>query len=350
MTERAAGSIRFSLFDWLDENRRGQASGYDDRLNMLEYADKAGFYSYHLAEHHGTSLSTVPSPNLFLAAAAQRTSRIRLGALTYVLPLYNPLRLLEELSMLDQLSHGRLDMGIGRGAGPDEGSAFGVTGANSRAIFKEALDVVLGGLSTGELNYAGEYFRYDHVKTRLRPWQRPYPPLWYPTSNIESIPWIAGQGISTVFSVHLSPDFGKIERMLELYSREHEAHRNDPNRLNGHVDRPMHGFLAHVYLAETDELARQQAKPAWAVYYENFTTRYGAKNPWADHRDFEQQVTQQKMLVGSPATVRRQLSEWFDRAPANYFVGCFSFGSLTGDQILSSIDLFAREVMPAFGS
>src|ERR1700674_4951077 len=102
--------VRFAMFDWLDESGRDQGETYEERLRMLELADKAGFYAYHLAEHHATELSTVPSPNVFLAAAAQRTRRLRLGPLSYILPMYDPGSLLEEICMLDQLSKGRLEL------------------------------------------------------------------------------------------------------------------------------------------------------------------------------------------------------------------------------------------------
>src|SRR5919199_4319743 len=102
MATDVRGPVRFSLFDHLDESGRGQGETYRERLKMIEVAEEAGFYCYHLAEHHGTELSTVPSPALFLAAVAQRTHRLRLGPLGYVVPTYNPLRLLEEISMLDQ--------------------------------------------------------------------------------------------------------------------------------------------------------------------------------------------------------------------------------------------------------
>ena len=104
-----------------------------------------GFACYHLAEHHATELSTVPSPNLFLAAAAQRTRRLRLGALSYVLPIYDPIRLLEEICMLDQLSGGRLELGLSRGS---TGELIDNDPDKARAMFNEALDVILMGLST----------------------------------------------------------------------------------------------------------------------------------------------------------------------------------------------------------
>src|SRR5260370_17083534 len=109
-------AVRFACFDWLDESGRDQGETYAERLRMLELADEAGFYCYHLAEHHATELSTVPSPNLFLSAVAQRTRRIRLGPLSYILPIYDPIRLMEEICMLDQLSGGRPDLGLSRGS------------------------------------------------------------------------------------------------------------------------------------------------------------------------------------------------------------------------------------------
>src|SRR4030081_1664327 len=170
-------AVRFAIFDWLDESGRDQGETYAERLRMLELADESGFYCYHLAEHHATELSTVPSPNLFLAAAAQRTRRLRLGPLSYVMPLYEPVRLLEEICMLDQLSGGRLELGLSRGS---TGEHVDDDPAKARAMFNEILDVVLMGLSTGEVDYHGTFFNYALIRTRLRPVQRPCPPLWYP--------------------------------------------------------------------------------------------------------------------------------------------------------------------------
>src|SRR6202023_1454315 len=138
-----AQPVRFAIFDWLDESGRGQGETYEERLQMLELADRVGFYCYHLAEHHATELSTVPSPNLFLSAVAQRTRQLRLGALSYVMPMYEPIRLLEEICMLDQLSGGRLELGLSRGS---TGEHVDDDPAKARAMFNEILDIVLMGL------------------------------------------------------------------------------------------------------------------------------------------------------------------------------------------------------------
>lgn len=110
--------VAFGLFDWMDRGTAPWYQLYEERLQLLEAADAAGFFGYHLVEHHATPLGMAPSPALFLTAAAQRTRRIRLGPLVYLLPFYHPLRLIEEVCMLDHLSNGRLELGIGRGSPP----------------------------------------------------------------------------------------------------------------------------------------------------------------------------------------------------------------------------------------
>src|SRR5277367_3575887 len=107
--------VKFGVFDHIDRNGAPLESQYEDRLCIIEACDAAGFTSYHLAEHHGTPLGMAPSPGIFLSAVAQRTRRIRFGPLVYLLPLYHPLRLAEEIAMLDRLSNGRFNVGIGRG-------------------------------------------------------------------------------------------------------------------------------------------------------------------------------------------------------------------------------------------
>ena len=180
--------MKFSIFDWLDESGGGRAETYDERLRLLEYADAAGFTGYLLAEHHGTSLSTIPSPSIFLSAAAARTGRLRLGALTWLLPAYNPVRLLAALCMLDQLSRERLELGIGRGSSPHEVARHGVSGEEARARFEQVPALLLMGFTKCELRFQGRHYRYDSVAIRFRTVRNPHRPPWFPTSNVESIP------------------------------------------------------------------------------------------------------------------------------------------------------------------
>jgi len=346
----ASQPVRFSIFDWLDESGRGYGETYDERLRLLERADELGFYGYHLAEHHGTSLSTTPSPTVFLSAVAQRTGRLRLGALTWVLPLYNPLRLLEELCMLDHLSHGRLDVGIGRGSSPHERQRFGVSPEESRPRFEEALQLLVMGFRTGEFRFHGDYYEYDGLKTRFRPFQQPYPPLWYPTSNVESISYMAAQGFHMAISARHWPSFPQVCDALALYRREYSLHRDDPTRLNAHVAEPFLGLSIHIHVAETDQKARDQARPAYAAFHENFTRRYFelGMNKYPREEDFDLLVDSEKVLCGSPDTVRGVLGRILEQSGANYIMGAFMFGNLSAEHERTSLELFAREVMPAF--
>src|SRR5258707_14875479 len=119
-------SVKIGVFDHFDRGGVPLSEHYENRLKLIEAYDRVGLHAYHVAEHHATPLGMAPSPNLLLSAVAQRTRQLRFGALVYQLPLYHPLRLAEEICMLDQLSGGRLELGIGRGASPHEIEYYGL--------------------------------------------------------------------------------------------------------------------------------------------------------------------------------------------------------------------------------
>jgi alkanesulfonate monooxygenase SsuD/methylene tetrahydromethanopterin reductase-like flavin-dependent oxidoreductase (luciferase family) len=345
--------LTFGIFDWIDDGG-DRAIDYLGRLRLLEYADTAGFWGYHLAEHHGSPLGGAPSPNVFLGAVAARTRQLRLGPLVSLLPLYNPLRLLEEICMLDQLSQGRLELGVGRGVSPVELALFGVDAAESRAMFEEALQVILTGLTTGRLDFEGTYYRYHDVPVALRPRQQPYPPLWYPASNPDSVPWIGQHGFNTL-SAWISEALFRSQgtttsEQLARYAQELAQHRADGGRLNGHVPRPRYGIVRHVYVAETDQRARDEARPAHDRFFAHFNQlwleRLGREVYPAN---FDAFVDAGFLLVGAPGTVAERVAHELEAAGGglNYFVSVFAFGGLQPERYLRSIDLFAREVMPA---
>src|ERR1022692_1909411 len=127
--------MEFGVFDHLDRDDQTLADYYGSRLQIIEAYDRLGFYAYHVAEHHATPLGCAPSPSVFLAAVAQRTRRLRFGPLVYTLPLYHPLRLIDEICMLDQMSGGRLELGVGRGISPFELGYFGLESATAQAMY-----------------------------------------------------------------------------------------------------------------------------------------------------------------------------------------------------------------------
>jgi alkanesulfonate monooxygenase SsuD/methylene tetrahydromethanopterin reductase-like flavin-dependent oxidoreductase (luciferase family) len=344
-----AAPVQFGIFDWIDRNQLPLPELYEQRLQCLAYADEAGFYCYHLAEHQATPLGMAPSPSVFLSAAIQRTNHLRLGPLVYLLPLYNPLRLVQEICMLDNLSRGRLEVGVGRGVSPYELTFFNVTPPQSRAMFREALDVLIMGLSSGELSYEGEYYSFKRVRLHIEPFQRPYPPLWYPTDNTNSITWLAEEGLNTI--THYPP-MTTMRELFDLYKRLWQEHQTNPKRLNAHVAHPKYGIVRHVYVAETDAQALQEAKAAFADFINNFNYLRIANGDTSGRAaylaDFDARLAEGLHIVGSPDTVTRLVREHLRLTGANYFVGSFCFGTLTTEQTMRSLRLFAEEVMPAF--
>lgn len=343
------GKLAFGIFDWIDENRPLTTSElYEQRLRMLELADEAGFWCYHLAEHHGTPLGMAPSPNLFLAAASQRTQRLRLGPLVQLLPLYNPLRNIEEVCELDHLSKGRLELGVGRGVSPAELALYGIGAEESRARFAESLEILAMGLATGRISYEGSFYKLEGVNLRMRPLQQPYPPLWYPSSNPDRTRWIAEQGFSTLFGYTAAP-LEQTAADVRLYISVLQACRGQPGRLNGHVRHQRYGVNRHIFVADSDAAAMEVARVAYTEFDRNFVDR-PARQP-GDHYsrrgDFDTALARGNIILGSPETVRRQVQEIVSVTGINYFVGTFAYGNLTTEQVLHSLSLFAREVMPA---
>src|SRR5665213_1561001 len=168
----------FGIFDHVDASRSPQADYYEERLKSVELCDRAGFHAYHIAEHHGTPLGMAPSPSVFLSAVARHTKRLRFGPLVYLLPLYHPIRLAEEIAMLDQLGRGRLDVGIGRGRSPIELASYGVEPAESEDVFNEAFAVVRQALTDGHVSFAGKHFNFPNVNLATQAVQTPHPPFW----------------------------------------------------------------------------------------------------------------------------------------------------------------------------
>lgn len=339
--------MKFGIFDWLEHRSSHLHDIFEDRLHMLEAAENLGFYAYHVAEHQGTPLSLDSSPAIFLTAASQRTSHLRLGALVFCLPWYDPLRLYNEICMLDQISKGRLEVGIGRGVSPIEAGYYGIESQDiAREKFGEALDVVIRAFNSDTLNFTGKHYNYSGVELWNKPYQKPYPPLWYPTSNIESIPYVASQGFST------SHNFATNEAArdhINLYWEEFEKHKEEPNRLNGHVKKPLVSNTRHIYVAETDMKAKDEAREAfelWSKHISHLSGRF--RNRPTDSLAIDTRMLNGTALVGSPASVRRQIEEMCATTKINYFLGVFNFGDLPIDKVLKSMELFSTEVMPGF--
>jgi alkanesulfonate monooxygenase SsuD/methylene tetrahydromethanopterin reductase-like flavin-dependent oxidoreductase (luciferase family) len=339
-------TLKFGIFDWIDRNQRlSLPETYEQRLRLLECADEAGLWCYHMAEHHGTPLGVAPSPNLFLAAAAQRTGNIRLSPMVQILPLNNPIRNIEEVCVLDNLSNGRLELGVGRGVSPEELAVYGLTAPEARDRFVECLDILIMGLSTGRVSYEGRYYSIKDAPILVRPLQRPYPPLWYPTSSLDSVAWVASQGFSTLLGFNRTPT-DRITAAAAHYRANHAQQVGGATRLNAHVASPLVGATRHVLVADSDDEALALASTAYAEFDRSYLDRPGRAAP-ASTTPAIFDAAEAGVIAGSPDSVRSILQGFIDTTGVNYFAGTFAFGDLTTDQVLRSMRLFAADVMPA---
>ena len=332
--------MEFGIFDHVDKSDLPLHEYYEARLELVELYDKAGFYSYHIAEHHATPLGLSPSPAVFLSAVAQRTKNLRFGPMIFALPLYDPFRLLEEICMLDQMSGGRLDMGFGRGASPIELGMFGVDPADAERIYVEGLDVILQGLADQKLNYKGDFYTYEDVPVALDSFQKPHPPLWYGVHSVESAVRAARNGHNV-----LSLDDAALTRTL---TDSYRAARKEIGK--DQAPEPKIGIGRFIVVADTDEEAVSVAQRGYTMWHDNFNYLFrlrGSKPRHPRAPTFEGLCAEGQGMAGSPETIIKYLSEEMSVSGANYLVGQFSFGSLTQAETVRSIELFAQKVMPA---
>ncbi len=338
--------VAFGIFDHLERRDVPLDQEYEERLQLLEAADRAGFFCYHIAEHHSTPLGMGPSPNLFLAAVAMRTKRIHMGPLVYLLPLYHPVRLVEEICMLDNLSGGRLEIGVGRGVSPYELAHMNVNFLESRAIFEDSLKVIVKGLRERKITHHGEYHRFNSTPIELAPKQHPNPPFWYGASTPEGLNFAARHRMQIVTG---GPN-KVVKGTAEAYRGLLERYRDHPDDLNPHLRHPKIGAVRHFFVADSDKEAEEIAIPAYRVYYNNIVKlwRDFGTIPTLFTDDLQRARGGDAAIVGSSETVREKIAAYFEESGTHYLVLSFAWGCLTHEQSRRSLDLFASEVMPHF--
>jgi alkanesulfonate monooxygenase SsuD/methylene tetrahydromethanopterin reductase-like flavin-dependent oxidoreductase (luciferase family) len=251
--------MKIGLFDHVEQGERPLAQLFDERLRFAEAADAAGIYCLHIAEHHATPLNMVPVPGVYLGALARTTKRMRLGPLVYLLPLYSPLRMVEEICMLDHLSHGRLEVGVGRGVSPYELGFHKVAHDDSRDIFIDAFNCISAGLTADWLTYKGKHFAYENVPMALRPLQQPHPPFWYASSSAIGATWAGAQGLHFVT---LGPT-RSAKASIEAY-REALAKRGAPAQPKAEFPGgAVIGLSRYIFVAESDEERSASPRRHW---------------------------------------------------------------------------------------
>jgi alkanesulfonate monooxygenase SsuD/methylene tetrahydromethanopterin reductase-like flavin-dependent oxidoreductase (luciferase family) len=329
------------------------AHQYEQRIRLVQRAEEHGFYGYHVAEHHNSPLCMAPSPIVFLAALAQRTSRIRLGTMILILPAYAPLRLLEEICMLDQLSGGRFMPGVGRGVRSIEHRWFGIEPAETRERFAETLEILRLGLRGETFSFRGKHFCFDDLRLDLEPFQKPHPPFWYP-GNLETA---AALGMSVLGL----PGHGLTRENIDGYWQAFATAPRNGDSPWVEAD-PKVGSQRFVVVAETDDEARAIARRGWTSHADNvWLIPFEVQGSRALRgttgmnvgEDPDVVLERNRVLVaGSPETVAASLAEFIDEVGPghNYLVSSFQWGDISHEEAMRSLDLFGAEVMPALAA
>lgn len=240
----------FGLFDIMQvlEETTSQRA-YPEHLNDAVLADESGLDYYFVAERHFMPVYRSPSPSVWLGAVAARTKRIRIGAMAYTLPMHNPVRLAEDVSMLDHLSGGRMEVGVGLGHRPEELVAIGVDPSYRRALMLEGVVLLQRAWRGQVFDHPGQVYQYQNLYVEA-PVQRPFPPLWFAGNDPDAVGWAARNGMSAAIG------FQPNER-LELPAKSFRT-----AGLYEGANVPEGGqhlaLMRHLYVAESDERAMDE--------------------------------------------------------------------------------------------
>jgi alkanesulfonate monooxygenase SsuD/methylene tetrahydromethanopterin reductase-like flavin-dependent oxidoreductase (luciferase family) len=331
---------------------------YKRYLDELEYADKLGFDGIAVNEHHQSAYGLMPSPNIMAAALARRTERARIMVLGNAIGIRgNPLRVAEEIAMLDLISDGRVDSGFVRGIGW-EYFAHSISPARSRARFNEAHDLIIKAWTSEEMfQWVSPNYEYRYVNLWPRPLQQPHPPIYIPGAGSTETMKFCAERRYTYMSVYAPT------RVVRMWF---DGYRKAAAEL-GYVPDPERIALSiPVYVADTDAQAHAEARPAveWLFHkglkipgelasppgYMSAGSLRGVISAGMrafSQLSYEELLTQGYAVAGSPDTVARRLREMYDDLGGfGQLIALFAIGTSTHEQIMRSAELFATEVMP----
>jgi alkanesulfonate monooxygenase SsuD/methylene tetrahydromethanopterin reductase-like flavin-dependent oxidoreductase (luciferase family) len=326
---------------------------FDWHLDAWSHAEALGFEGVLFSEHHFTAYNMSPSPNLLVAALSQRTSRIRLGVMANITAFHNPRRLAEETAMLDYLTRGRLEVGLGRGADDHEFNKEGFPLEDTRAWFEESLGLMEQAWAEPRFTHHGRFFDYDD--TALWPRPRSRPSVHIVALSPSTIQWAAAKGYKLALAFMPAPTMAQLVAGYQA-AAEAAGQPTGPDRVS---------VLRNVFIADTDAEAREIAEPAlnkvfqlfkevavpgdltkMAPGYEGYSSFFA---PFAKEGGvtFDELVAAGQVVVGSPETVRDQLVAQAEEICCGHVFNWFHYGALTPEQTMRSLELYAEHVIPA---
>ena len=364
--------MEIGLYDVLDqaqiESHPVMADVYDAHIRGAQEAEQMGYKYYFSIEHQSSDVSFLSSPSVYLTALARATTVMRFGVMIYQLPFHHPIRLAEEVAMLDHLSRGRVEFGAGTGVTSHEFLRWNVDFDRRRDMSQEALDIILMAWTEDSVTYEGEFFRFDEVLTHPKPFQQPYPPVWFGCHSAASFEYAAQNNFHV--SQNIDTDQVIADKFDTWRGLWREARHPDPM--------PKTFLTRHVHVAETDEKAREQAEPhlATAAFPQAVpvgkgrdiigATRIGygpdgmrGGDPGTPERAELRRIFHERAqsydfwvdngiaLVGSPETVAKQLEAQHRLIGHDILCARHLFGYISPEAAQNSIRLFAEEVMSA---
>ena len=350
--------MKFGLFYLLERPEgKPEAQIYRETLEQVRAAEELGFDSVWLAEHRFTRYGEMPDTMVFAAAIAASTERIRIGTAVVVLPFHNPIRLAEQVAMVDVLSGGRLDLGVGRGYQAGEYRGLGISMDESRSRFEEALDICAGLWTNETFSHDGRHFQLSEVSVVPRPLQQPFPPIWVTVMQTPaSFRYAAERNYGIVSGNPYQADpaftegFENYQRVLGDMGRGKLAE--------------SFWALAPTFVHEDASKAASIPQVSWDSYRDAFIEHgspakpdgtlpedYKAYTRWEGYRSarHENVLELPTIFVGDPAMVRDKISVQHERGINNFILWMNRGGGIEQRDVLGAMKLFADRVMPALG-
>ena len=348
--------MKFALFllgSWTEEETGHQSRIFSEMLEQTEYAEELGFDSVWIAEHHSSRYGICPSLMPLLSHIAARTSKIRIGAGVSVLPFHNPIFLAEESAMLDVLSHGRLDFGVGRGSADYEYGNFNIDFDTRDVRTQEALDIILGLWTQDDFSFDGEFYQVKDLTIAPKPVQQPHPPVYLAVSRTPASVDVAVERDLPILTSFSMPEADNLS-LFSLYADRCAA----AGKALSVAEMPYFRF---VYLDEDEAAAREYPRQSltWVRDLGGYrrTLSHGDEinvdlDQWRRVRTVEPASYESELdttcYFGAPDRCVERITRLRDDYGIDYFGASMSFGSMEHSKVMRSMELFAREVMPKF--
>jgi luciferase family oxidoreductase group 1 len=319
---------------------------YETEVPQMVAADRLGYHSVWIAEHHFSDYGVCSAPQVLAAAVAGQTTRLRVGMGITLLPLHDPVQIAEELAVLDVLSGGRLEVGIGRASTAAEYVGYDIPFEESRARVDENLEILRGAWTQERFSYEGRFRQLRDVRLVPKPFQRPHPPVYLASNSAETVPIAARHGLP-MMSAFLVLDEALAERR-EVYRRASAEHGHPPAEVEARLAQTWNIRFVYVHQDERAALADPREHLLGYVGAAHERPRSVARPEGAAHGSYEDHLRAGAAFYGTPQQVVDQIGRFRERSGVENLVCFMSVRGMDPGKVLRSMELFAAKVMPHF--